>query len=140
MAGVACARAAARDWGSSVFTMGGKVYQNRVAALLHISETVSYGGWLHPVTDLFMPTGSDGGYCRYSNGFRWHMTFEEYKALAPVAQRLRRLHHYLTEVHAGWEVIDRTWYADSSVEVYEVSRYGVTRTRTVVAPSGDLCF
>jgi hypothetical protein len=125
-----------------MFTMGGRTYPNRVAALQHITGSTTDGGWRRPVTGLFMPTGSDGGYCHWYHSFQWHMTFAEYGQLARVAQRLRVMHHYFTQVHPGWTYVEgsRIYYADNSTEITQRARDGRTRTVSERSPSGDLCF
>jgi hypothetical protein len=128
------------------FTLGtgdrARTFRNRVAALQHIADTVSHAGHKQPVHRQYMPTnGRDGGYGSWYHNYQRHMTFDQYKQLAPVAQRVSSLRHFLTEVDAGWREVpgSRASYMDNSVEVTERDRHGNTRTRMVTPPSGDLC-
>lgn len=129
------------------FTLGegsrARTFRNRAEALQHLADTVSHHGHKQPVYRQYMPTdGRDGGYGTYYHHFQRHMTFEQYKQIAPIAQRARSLHHFITEVDARWCEVPgtRVHYADNSVEVTVRNRHGATRTRMLKPPSGDLCF
>lgn len=128
------------------FTMGEgrdtRTFRNRVEALQNVAETMRFSGQRARLTRLYMPTARNDGYSAWSCHFRWRMTFEQYKALAPVAQRLSQMHHFFTEVDAAWKDVPGTTvsYMDNSVEVTQRDRHGNTRRKLLVAPSGDACF
>lgn len=48
--------------------------------------------------------------------------------------------HYLQEVAPQWKVVTYHYFADNSVEVEEINKYGETRYRMIEAPKGDLCY
>lgn len=78
------------------------------------------------------------GYSADEESFRIHRAgISRAKA---VAERYRRFCHYMRETRHGWtqDAASRTFYADNSVEIDEVSQLtGERRRKTLVAPHGD---
>lgn len=76
----------------------------------------------------------------------WKITGDHLAAMRRVQRRYGEIVHHLREVDPGWEPdtsVSPTveiHYADNSVELHEVNRYGGKRRRTLVAPHGDACF
>jgi hypothetical protein len=77
---------------------------------------------------------------------RWRFTPEHLTAMQRAAKRYREIFTYLREVEPEWRPdtdvspTGEIRYADNSTVLYEVSKYGHKRFRTLVAPSGDACF
>jgi hypothetical protein len=67
-------------------------------------------------------------------------TREQVTALITLADRYRRLVHYVREVWPVWRKTGSVEYADNSVEMIETNRWGGTRRRMALAPHGDLCY
>jgi hypothetical protein len=80
-------------------------------------------------------------FCQYYWSLaRTEMTFEEYKRVARLSCRYRRLVEYVTEVLPQWQTVREVHCGDNSVEVIQQSIDGRTRQVMVRAPSGDVCF
>lgn len=88
--------------------------------------------------------GSDYGMI---DGFsRWKFTPEHRRAMQRAAKRYREIVRYLREVEPEWRpdtsvsATGEIHYADNSVELHEINKYGQKRRRMITAPSGDACF
>lgn len=77
---------------------------------------------------------------------RWKFTPELREAMQRAQQRYMQLVHYLREVEPEWRpdtsvsATGEIHWADNSVELYEINKYGGKRRRTLLAPGGDACF
>jgi hypothetical protein len=109
---------------------GGVPYPTRFDDV-HLGDRNGDEGYDYHLIDTFTP---------------WEITGEHLAAMRRVQRRYAEIVHYLREVEPGWEPdtsvspTGKISYADNSVVLYEISKYGGKRSRTLVAPHGDACF
>jgi hypothetical protein len=70
----------------------------------------------------------------------YYFSVEQVAAMGAALSRYRAILHHFREIEPEWTQVAQTNYADNSTEVREVNKYGATRTRMTVSPSGDACF
>ncbi|WP_090739322.1 hypothetical protein [Paenibacillus sp. Mc5Re-14] len=68
------------------------------------------------------------------------MTNDEHKKVARLLLRYQRYCYYCKEILPQWREVDRINFADNSVEVVQINRYGEKRHVMVTAPHGDACY
>lgn len=89
-----------------------------------------------------------GGYGMIDTFCRWRFTPEAREAMQRAQMRYAEIMHYRREVEPEWRpdveyagnAEGRVYYADNSVVVYQINKYGKRRHVTEVAPGGDACF
>lgn len=119
--------------------------ESLAAQLIALAKRGQYGHSRSP-KNFYMSDPDDNkagnGYCDYYHSWaHWDMTFEQWRKIARLSKRYRRLIHYITEIKPQWkDTAERTLWGDNSVDVVQVSITGQKRTVQVKAPSGDACF
>lgn len=110
--------------------VGGVPYPTRFTDI-HLGYRDHDRGYDYHLIDTFTP---------------WKITGDHLAAMRRVQRRYGEIVHHLREVDPRWEPdtsvspTGKISFADNSVELHEVSRYGTKRHRMLVAPHGDACF
>lgn len=77
---------------------------------------------------------------------RWEFTEEHRTAMQRAAERYREIIRYLREVEPEWQpdtsvsVDGKIHFADNSVELHQINKYGGKRHLMVEYPHGDVCY
>jgi hypothetical protein len=86
----------------------------------------------------------------YSGSGDWqgdhYFTPDQVAAMGRALSRYREILRHYREIEPEWRPdtsvssTGEIYYADNSVELHEINKYGERRHRMVTAPSGDICF